>query len=168
MPLVTVCGIVLGVRGRRIGIRSPCGTRVGVHKVLKWMLGCVGVAQLDAESSCTGHIHPKCRRVVDFEELFQVSLRLQLDPNLLRRRTRRCVRGEDLEVGKVVRNNSSKYRTPLPRVWTEIRDRSQGRTSYWQATTLVRPRPTNRSFLRVWAEGTRTRTSVQHMRRRPI
>ena len=41
------------------------------------MLGCVRWAQLDGESSCSGDIRMKFRRVVDFEELFQVSLELQ-------------------------------------------------------------------------------------------
>ena len=50
--------------------------------MLKWMLGCATWAQLEAESSCIGHMRTKCRRVVDFEEFNCNALELQLTLNL--------------------------------------------------------------------------------------
>ena len=59
------------------------------------MLGCVRWAQLDGESSCSGDIRIKCRRVVDFEELFRISVKLQLELNPVSERFGRIRRGEE-------------------------------------------------------------------------
>ena len=59
------------------------------------MLGCVRWAQLDGESSCSGDIRIKCRRVVDFKELFRISVKLQLELNPVSERFGRIRRGEE-------------------------------------------------------------------------
>ena len=61
------------------------------------MLGCATWAQLEAESSCIGHMRTKYRRVVDFEEFNCNALELQLTLNLSSRVKRRGSRGKDLE-----------------------------------------------------------------------
>ena len=59
------------------------------------MLGCVRWAQLDGVSSCSGDIRIKCRRVVDFKELFRISVKLQLELNPVSERFGRIRRGEE-------------------------------------------------------------------------